>query len=456
MRAAWACMAFLLLLGCEAQAPGGAPAPSPGGPGPRPPGQAGPSQPEPVEPALRPVPALASGSETWEAQAARVAEELLWRAERTPSGWRWAIVEVDEAGRRSTGHGLDVYSGQAGVLLFLADAYRTAPHPALREALVQGASALRAAARGSPGLSGGLYSGWAGIGQTYLAIAEALGEPAWVEEAVAVGARVEAQPNASLDLISGATGEGLFFLSLHARTADARWLRAARARGELLMRHAIPEAGGLKWPMAVGSQWIYTGLSHGTAGNGYFLARLAQALEPGDGAPYREGAQAAGRYLRAVARRHAGTVAWHRREPDQLHQEQVQWCHGPPGIGLFFLELHALTGAAEDLEWAEATGEATHAFGAVLGACLCHGTPGNAALLLALHRRTGAALWRERAEAFARVAWDSRTLAESGPRWPSVDGTNSFNPGLMVGAAGVGQLFLQLAHPDKVRMPLTP
>ena len=128
---------------------------------------------------------------------------------------------------------------------------------------------------------------------------------------------------------------------------------------------------------------------------------------------------------------------------------------GAAGEGLFFLALHALTGAAEELAWAEATGEATHAMGAVLGACLCHGTPGNAALFLALHRRTGAAVWRERAEAFARVAWESRTLADGRPRWPSVDGTNSFNPGLMVGAAGVGHLFLQLAHPDTVRMPLT-
>jgi len=114
----------------------------------------------------------------------------------------------------------------------------------------------------------------------------------------------------------------------------------------------------------------------------------------------------------------------------------MQWCHGPPGIGLFFLALHSLTGATEDLEWAEATGE-------------------NAALFLALHRRTGAAVWRERAEAFAQSTWVSRTPVEGRPRWPSVDGTNSFNPGLMTGSAGVGHLFLQLAHPDTVRMPLT-
>jgi lantibiotic modifying enzyme len=414
-----------------------------------------PSQPEPVTPALRPVPSLASQSDTWGAQAARVAEDLLWRAELTSTGWRWAIVEVDEAGRRSTGHGLDVYSGQAGVLLFLADLHRTAPHPALREALVQGGSALRSAAMSSRSLNGGLYSGWAGLGQTYLALAEALGEASWVEEAVAAGARVEALPNASLDLISGVTGEGLFFLALHAKTGNARWLTAARARGDILLRHAIPEAGGLKWPMAVGSPWIYTGLSHGTAGTGYFLARLAQAVEAKDATPYRDSALAAGRYLRAVARTQAGAVAWHRREPDQLHQEQVQWCHGPPGIGLFFLALHSLTGAAEDLEWAEKSGEATHAFGARLGSCLCHGTPGNAALFLALHRRTGAAVWRERAEAFARPTWENRTMVDGRPRWLSVDGTNSFNPGLMVGAAGVGHLFLQLAHPDAVRMPLT-
>jgi lantibiotic modifying enzyme len=420
------------------------------------------------ERALSGVPTLVAPPGVWGERAAQVAGVLLARAEKAPGGgWRWPVVGED--GR--TDYPLAAYEGQAGVLLFLAELHRAAPQPLLAQALAEGGKALEASLAAQRSLDTGLYSGWAGVGATALALDAALGDASWREQARQAGARVEPAQDFMLDVISGAAGQGLFLLALHARTGEARWLTAARAHGDWLLRQGVAAdggtaVGGTAWPMAVRSELVYTGLSHGTAGVGYFLAHLARAVgaAAGDGAgaegaaeaarPYREGAEAAARHLRAVARQTDGQVAWHRRAPDQLDREQDQWCHGPAGIGHFFLALHALTRAEEDLAWARKSGEATAAHGARLGACLCHGNPGNAALFLALHRATGEPLWRARAEAFAAATWSGRTPGRDGlPSWPSVDGspTGAHNPGLLVGGAGVGHLLLRLdreATPD--------
>ena len=75
-------------------------------------------------------------------------------------------------------------------------------------------------------------------------------------------------------------------------------------------------------------------MAHGGAGAGSFLCRLAAALPQDGRGPYLEGAGAIARWLDGLARRQGEGVNWYRREPDQTGQQQVQWCHGAPGIAL--------------------------------------------------------------------------------------------------------------------------
>src|SRR5262244_3923339 len=104
-----------------------------------------------------------------------------------------------------------------------------------------------------------------------------------------------------LDLIYGSAGEGLFYLRLHAATQDARWLRAAERRADWLLAHAVADGAGLKWALATSGRYatvFYVGMSHGTAGIGWFLTGLAET----DGsARYLDAARRAATWLRAVA-----------------------------------------------------------------------------------------------------------------------------------------------------------
>lgn len=364
---------------------------------------------------------------------------------------RWAVQ-----GQGGSTHPLDLYGGHAGVLVFLAEAYRASQDAELRDALVRGGAHLRAQPQ-HPGQ--GVYDGNAGRAWAFLALHRALGDGSWLAAAEALAPGV-ASVRSGLpgDLISGFPGQGLLLLRLHEATGDPRWLQGAAGVGDAVLRSAVETPPGIRFPsfnLPDGRTVFYPGLSHGTAGAGYFLSRLARALPAGDRAPYAEGAEAAAARLTAIARERGEGVNWHRREPDQLDQEQVQWCHGAPGIGIFFVELHRLTRRPAHLEMARRAASVVEGLGGTHGlTCLCHGVAGNAALFLMLHRETGEAAWLEKAERFEEVVW-GRRLTGSYPAWRSGDGMNVNNPGLLTGTAGVGWFYLQLASRGEVGLPIT-
>jgi lantibiotic modifying enzyme len=137
-------------------------------------------------------------------------------------------------------------------------------------------------------------------------------------------------------------------------------------------------------------------------------------------------------------------------------QFQMTWCHGQPGIGIFYAELHRLTTRAAHLAMSVRCAASTEAAAEFTGnACQCHGLSGNAQLLLKLYRETGEAVWLERAQRFGELAWARRFMHSWYPAWPSGDGVNVDNPGLMTGTAGIAWFYLQLAGGGRLPMPVT-
>jgi lantibiotic biosynthesis protein len=379
---------------------------------------------------------------------------LLDTAEPVANGVRWPVL-----GSGGNAYPTDLYAGSAGVIAFLAEAYRLRPNPVLRDVLERAGGALRAA---PPASGRGLFDGAAGRAWAYLSLHEALGGAAastWLESALALAPGIGAAPGGLIgDVINGTPGQGLFLLRLHAATANPRWLADARRLADLMLARAVPAEGGVKYPSFVlpdGRTVFYTGMAHGAAGAGYFLCRLAAALPPAERAAYREGARAVGRWLAATARPNAaGGVNWLRREPDQIDQEQVQWCHGAPGIGLFFAELRRATGDPADLAMAERCAVTVETYGGNHAlTCLCHGVAGNAALFLELYRITGDGVWLARARAFETTVWARRMTELPYPAWRSGDGQSVNNPGLLTGTAGVGWFYLQLATYGAIGFP---
>jgi lantibiotic modifying enzyme len=274
--------------------------------------------------------------------------------------------------------------------------------------------------------------------------------------APAIAARIG---QAEGDLIVGCAGQGLFLLRLHQITGDVRWLTAAQTMADRMLARAVPSHGGLKFPsftLPDGRTAFYPGLAHGSAGAAYFLCRVAQASSSDPRGRYTDAAVATSRWLDAIQRTHGDGLNWYRREPDQLNIEQVQWCHGAPGIGVFYTELYRLTRDPAHLESAKRCAALVESEGSKLGAaCQCHGVGGNAGLFLKLFRETGDAAWLVKANQFADVVWSMRLPGTTYPGWRSGDSRRVDHPGLLTGTSGVGWLYLQLATGGKLGEPVT-
>jgi len=414
-------------------------------------GSGSPSPSQASSPAWPPAPVFGTDLE----KAQGVGTELGFLALREAGRAHWRIEDGDPPDREA------LYDGTGGILLYLAELQKVAPDPERALLLAEGGRWLTG--RPSSGVSAGLYSGLAGRGMVFLALHEVLGDPSWLEHARAMGALVQAATGeCRSDLFEGPPGFGILFLELYAVTGESRWRDAARDQGDAVLAAAIPSGEGIKIPYAQyqGMQLIYPGLSHGNAGAGYFLCRLAKALGIEDeGKPYLDGALAISRWLDGIRQTTEGRVDWYRREPDQMDQLQRTWCHGTPGIGHFYAALWQLSedpahlGTARscgDTVWAHVTeADGFHSF-----ACLCHGQAGNAELFLILYRATQDEAWLNRARSVGNRVWDMRR-GSGWPDWLPGNGSQANMPGLMTGMAGVGLYFLQLHAPDRVRMPIS-
>jgi len=360
---------------------------------------------------------------------------------------------------RPTEHGLtatsrrDVYSGDAGVALFLFDLHAATGEKRWSEAagkLLAHALALDRAHAPAPGL----YAGTAGLGQVCLDAWRATANDRFLQEARECADRLQkAGPYTATDIISGAAGTGIFLLNLHAATKEELHLSQARAAGDYLVRTAVRKDGAASWPVRPGHRSAtYLGLSHGAAGIGYFLLHLHRVTQE---SPYRGLAEEAARFvLRHAVADGADGYKWTKIQPPREDAHPVQWCHGSPGIGLFFCDMERYLGAKVYGKPLDRCLAATRRAGrtARVGGCQCHGVSGNAELfieafrlrrdkkLLETARLFGSALLEPRGKGFeVRIALENY-------RYP---------PGYMLGLAGIGRYFLRLAAPEKTPLPLT-
>jgi len=139
---------------------------------------------------------------------------------------------------------------------------------------------------------------------------------------------------------------------------------------------------------------------------------------------------------------------------DSTDAGKIQWCHGSPGVGLFYTAAYELLQDPAHLATARAAGDCVFAGGDIRGnPSQCHGLSGNAELFLELYRITGDALWLDRAHDFARRMLRYRTASPEGEAWQA-DEPGFHSPDFMCGAAGTGHFFLRLMSGGRVPLPL--
>ena len=222
-----------------------------------------------------------------------------------------------------------------------------------------------------------------------------------------------------LDIIFGCSG--LIGPLLRIRTPTA--MELARIAGDRLVERQ--EAGG-GWIVPALAAKALTGFAHGASGAAAALAKLAAATTY---RPYGDAATRALKYERALY--NADERNWPDLRAVSLSMEpsfMLSWCHGAPGIALARLCLKSTPlwdeEAAQDLELAlSATTDATRH-----DHSLCCGRLGRAAILRAAHDRSGERRWFESA-----VHLEAQALAQM-----RSDAGYSFGDvlGIFQGAAG--------------------
>jgi lantibiotic biosynthesis protein len=385
----------------------------------------------------------------------QIVRDAVWHGERC--NWIGAMPEERAGGQPSMTFralGPDLYSGTAGIGLFLAELTRFTRDPdshrtalgALRHALSRVEDLPRSVWLG-------LYSGRPGMALAFVLAARAL-EDAELEATARTIASTSAVSCVvgEHDLMSGSAGAIVGLLTLHVLLEDDTLLEAAIRHGEALLDASQRTEAGICWlsaslPDAPG----LTGLSHGAAGVAVALLELADVTGT---KRYREAADAAFSYERSLYDPAAGNWPDLRRavrgQAETSASFSTFWCHGAPGGALARLRALEL---GEDRKLRYEAGQAfetTELWVAsalaseAVNYSLCHGLAGNAEILgEADSVFGGSALALAHRVAVAGVErYPSRDLP-----WPS-GAYGGATPCLFLGLAGIGRFYLRLAQPD--------
>ena len=358
----------------------------------------------------------------------------------------------------TTSLGPDLYHGQAGVALFLAELFgQTADERFRRTALGAAAGAtalLRDAVAAGEAPGAGLYTGASGVAYAVARVASvtacaatagALGEigDLLIGSLAVEPVSIPSGPDPN-DVVNGRAGAILTLLALAGTPVF-------RDREEPIVGMAIEV--GRAMVGSLGAPRL-TGFAHGAAGFGSTLLRLSartghaefrdagrEILAWEDGLfddRKRQWPDLRDRLPRAPARR---------RGPDA-----VTWCNGAAGIAIS--RLHAMTAdpsrrdhyADRAAVALELTREALSVqLGVEDDASLCHGTSGLVETLLL----GSAATHDPELAAAARAATDTLLDGGAWARQSTQDRVRA-QPSLMLGAAGVGHQLLRLHEPEVV------
>lgn len=366
----------------------------------------------------------------------------------------WVAPSLSPTGIAVQPLALDLYSGLPGVAVLLAGyrrevaAGRADPVPDVDDLLAATVRSLtvvedavdadRVAVTDPRPEAPGCYVGLASRIWSWLLLSDlgAVDRRPALTRATAAAAQIPAATAADefRDLLIGRAGAIVPLLRLTERTGERRWREHAVAVAAELDELAVRSPEGLRWPGLRSADGL-GGFAHGSAGIGWALAVLADAVGDPRLRELAEGAFAFQDSLRTAE-------GWlDLRKPGKT---AANWCHGCDGVGVLAADLHR-RGGGTDPRWPELLGHAaTATWAAGFGAThtLCHGDLGSWEVLD--HAITAGVappgVTRDRVDAHVLSS-----LEEFGPRAAMT--TDLFRPGLLSGMGGIAYQLLRL-HPD--------
>jgi hypothetical protein len=346
----------------------------------------------------------------------------------------------------------DLYSGNAGMALFLGELYvhgcdddcGIVARAAIEQALLT-VTAL------SPRARLGFYSGIGGVGYAAIRLGPLLGDDSLIDRGRELIELILSAPptERQSDLVFGSAGLIALLLWCSRVIGERRYLDHAVVLGDALLARGASEDAGLSWAADDGSRRRLTGLAHGASGPGHAFVELATAT--GD-TRYRQAALAAFDYERGWYDAHSSNWQDLRRPPrgaGAARRFATAWCHGAAGIAL--TRARALGSVVDDSVRKDAIAGINTIRAALVSALgsegadlsLCHGLVGLAEILDDCSSISSAPD-RDEIQSLTRKAAgvaQTRIGTEDGMGQPA------FVPGLFDGFAGVGYFHLRRFDP---------
>ncbi|MBM3279117.1 MAG: hypothetical protein FJY95_13690 [Candidatus Handelsmanbacteria bacterium] len=369
-------------------------------------------------------------------------------AERVDEGIRWQTIDYENKPHYHYG----VFNGCGGISLFLAEYYRQAGVAAALDLALGANQWCSAPAR--VGHARGLLTGRTGVALSWLHLSRIAGRPEYLgfgaENAQIL---LREDPGPVTDLMGGAASNGLFLLRLWEATGKRRYLEGAIRNGGWLAGQLVRDELGCHCLVVVDGSFgkvPYTGVAHGISGVAHYFLLLHTATQDSAWAGLaREILDTLVRH--GLPDR--GGLNW-ATVLGQTDLSRCQWSHGAAGIGLVFARAAVVLGERSYREVALKCGASTYAYGDFRrNATQCIGLTGCGELFIELFCLEGDPLWLDRAREFARLAYGYRAELPEGDAWP-IDEPGLYSADYMYGAAGIGHYFLRLRRPTEISMPL--
>jgi type 2 lantibiotic biosynthesis protein LanM len=382
-------------------------------------------------------------------------KSALWS--KDAAGWL-GVTQVKGAEWAPLPAGTDMYSGAAGITLFLA--YLTvltgeSRYRELTEAALKSVQYLLKRHQNYQDADGiGAFGGLGSPIYLFSHLGRLWNQPELIHEAEALVALLPPmiEKDDHLDIIAGSAGCIASLLSLYAVAPPERILTAAIQCGDHLIAHAQPMHEGIGW-YTLPQQTALAGFAHGGAGIALSLLRLATISGE---ERFRQTACAALAYERSLfsperqnwldLRSTRGSIRSTQVEREVRQHFMVAWCHGAAGIGLARLASLQHIDDAMLCEEIDAALKTTVAAGFGGEHSLCHGDSGNLETLLVASEVLAIPQYRQ------PLANLTARLLDSIDRygWLTDVPLDVKTPGLMVGITGIGYALLRLAEPDTI------
>jgi type 2 lantibiotic biosynthesis protein LanM len=347
--------------------------------------------------------------------------------------------------------GFDLYSGVAGICLFLAYlgiATQEIKYTTLARQIVDAIHVYKDTSHANT-LSSGAFYGWGGLIYLYTHLAVLWQDASLLIEAEKLAERLmpTIAQDQQFDLTGGVAGGICALLMLYRISPSPSILDIARQCGDYLLARATTTSAGMHWRSVIVQEQPFAGYADGAAGIALSLFDLA-ALSGEE--RFRQAALAAITYERSQfsqeAQNGSNLCTSEQMEGSLEKSYAVTWCRGAPGIGLARLKsLRYLDDdtAREEIALALQT-TLTHGFH--LNHSLCHGDLGNLDVLFTAGQLLDDEHYRTEAARLTAMVLDS--IERQG--WCTGVPLGVEVPGLMMGIAGIGYQLLRLARPDLV------